>query len=174
MSSPLSPIYVFTSIELVWVFASPLVVLWDVAYVLLRPLSMPGGTIHYPIWVPYELYGRVDHLYGVPALERSDGLVTAYAIINFLESASYIWCAWKIFCESKASPEGVWYIEGRVGNRVMLALFSTSLTVCTKTILYGKALYHQTRSREIRANQLQLLTRYFRTSQMLVTTAGQQ
>jgi hypothetical protein len=146
MSSPLAPAYYHTGVELVWVFVSPLVVLWDVAYVLLRPHSMPGGPIHRPLWIPYEIYGRVDYLYGIPGLERGDGLVAAFAVINFLESTLYLWCAWKLFSESKISQydEGAWfqerYIEGCMGNKVLLVMFATSLTVCTKTILYGKSI----------------------------------
>jgi hypothetical protein len=111
MSSPLAPTYYHTGVELVWVFVSPLVVLWDVAYVLLRPHSMPGGPIHRPLWIPYEIYGRVDYLYGIPGLERGDGLVAAFAVINFLESTLYLWCAWKLFSESKISQydEGAWF-----------------------------------------------------------------
>jgi hypothetical protein len=51
---------------------------------------MPGGLNHRPLWVAYEIYGRVDHVYGFPALERGDGLGAAYAVINFVESAFYI------------------------------------------------------------------------------------
>ena len=138
MSLSLPPIYYYTSVELVWVFISPIIVLWDVAYVLLRPLSMSGGSLHRPLWIPYELYSKVDYLYGMPALERGDGLVSAFAIINFVESILYIWCAWKLYHESKTSLAHERYFEGRVGNKVLLVMFATSLTVCTKTILYGK------------------------------------
>ena len=125
-------------------FISPIIVLWDVAYVLLRPLSMSGGSLHRPLWIPYELYGKVDYLYGIPALERGDGLVSAFAIINFVESILYVWCAWKLYRESKTSLAHKGsrllkrYFEGRVGNKVLLVMFATSLTVCTKTIFYGK------------------------------------
>lgn len=142
MFPSLRPTYYYTGVELLWVFISPFIVLWDVAYVLLRPLSMPGGPIHH-LWLPYELYGNVDYLYGLPGLERGDGLVAAYAVVNFMESILYIWCAWKILWESKISQDhqGLWfqerYIEGCIGNKVLLVMFATSLTVCIKTILYG-------------------------------------
>ena len=177
MSSNLTQSYLYSSVELIWVYLSPLIVLWDVAYVLLRPLSMPGGSIHNPLWIPYKLYGEVDHLYGLPGLEKGNGLVSAFAIINFLESSLYIWCAWKIYRESKISQhrEGRWLqercIEGCVGNQVLLVMFSSSLTVCTKTVLYGKSVYLAMTWR-FSANQVQLSTRYFRTLQILATTTG--
>jgi hypothetical protein len=147
MSYVPEPIHQYTALELVWIFVSPLIVLWDVGYVLLRPISMPGGPIHRPFWTAYGLYGRVDHLYGFPGLDRGDGLVAAYAVMNFLESCSYLWCAWRLFHDGKINQRrnGAWlqerYVNGRMASKVLLVTFATSLVVCAKTILYGKHIY---------------------------------
>lgn len=143
MSSPLIAAHKYTALELIWIFVSPLIVLWDVAYVLLRPHSMPGGAIHRPFWLAYELYGEVDHLYGIKGLERGDGLVTAYAIINLLESVSYMWCAWKLFQQGDSyHRRRAWlqerFLNGYMGSKVLLVIFATSLVVCVKTFLYGE------------------------------------
>ena len=144
MSSHYQPTYYYTSVDLIWLFVSPLIVLWDIAYVILRPYSMPGGCLHRPIWIPYGLYGEVDHLYGLQSLENGDGLVIAFAMLNFVESCLYLWCAWKVVSESKSKKSSGRFlrvqerhIEGCEGCRVLLLVFATSLMVCVKTILYG-------------------------------------
>lgn len=50
---------------LIWLCVSLPLVAWDAGYVMLRPWSMPGGALHWPMWAPYELYGKVDYIYGV-------------------------------------------------------------------------------------------------------------
>jgi hypothetical protein len=61
-----------------------------------------------------------------------------------VESSLYIWCAWQIFRGGKISSRGRWrrerHIAGCVGDKVFLLMFSTSLTVCIETILYGKSI----------------------------------
>ena len=56
-----------SNLTLIWLAISLPLVIWDTGYTLLRPHSMPGGSLHWPLWKPYDLYGRVDHVY-VPAL----------------------------------------------------------------------------------------------------------
>src|SRR5690242_12203083 len=46
-----------TNLTLLWLIVSLPLVAWDTGYILLRPHSMPGGKFHWPLWVPYELYG---------------------------------------------------------------------------------------------------------------------
>jgi hypothetical protein len=47
----------------IWLLISSLVVIYDAAYVLLRPDSMKGGSL-FKYFFPYELYIQVDTLYG--------------------------------------------------------------------------------------------------------------
>ena len=118
--------YTVSNLEFLWITVSSIIVLWDVAYVLLRPHTMPGGRIHEPIWVSHGIYGGVDHLYGREGYQDGDGLVAAYALVNLVESLLYLWCAWAIYRSGKP-----------VQSRVILVLFAVSLTVATKTVLYG-------------------------------------
>jgi hypothetical protein len=54
---PCKETWVHTPSNLVisWVLVSVPLVAWDTGYVMLRPLTMPGGSLHWPLYVPYEL-----------------------------------------------------------------------------------------------------------------------
>ena len=39
---------------LFWFTVSPLVVIWDASFILMRPRSLPGGDLHF-IWIPCKL-----------------------------------------------------------------------------------------------------------------------
>lgn len=52
---------------------------------------MPGGRLHYPIWAPYELYGRIDHIYGWPAWNSQNGFTAAQGTMNAFETSFYIY-----------------------------------------------------------------------------------
>ncbi|KAG6813672.1 hypothetical protein H0H92_008520 [Tricholoma furcatifolium] len=66
-----------------FVLTAPLM-LWDAGYCLMRPRSMVGGDLHW-IWKPYELYEKVDYVYGVQAFENGEGFAGAAAVLNVLE-----------------------------------------------------------------------------------------
>lgn len=65
-----------------WCVISSAVVLWDVAFVLLRPMSMAGGSLAF-IWVPYQKYVTIDHSYA----DLENGFVRAQALMSLLEIA---------------------------------------------------------------------------------------
>lgn len=138
-------IYCYSALEIIWISISPLIVIWDAGYVFLRPSSLPGGSLH-RIWKPYSIYGAVDHLYGLPGFNRMDGILPAFATLNLVESILYLWSAYKVFKFSKAMPAFTYqlplfqyrYIPGRTGFQVVLVIFAASVSVCVKTILYGK------------------------------------
>ncbi|KAJ9129405.1 hypothetical protein NKR19_g10386, partial [Coniochaeta hoffmannii] len=73
-------------LTLLWLAVSLPLVAWDTAYVLLRPHTMPGGSLHWPLWVPYELYGRVDHVYGFKAWDSGMGFTAAQGMLNLVET----------------------------------------------------------------------------------------
>jgi len=73
----------YTWISLWFLFTAPLM-LWDAGYCLMRPRSMVGGDLHW-IWKFYELYEKVDYVYGVKAFEDGEGFAGAAAILNILE-----------------------------------------------------------------------------------------
>ena len=80
-------IHVPNRLTLFWLLVSLPLVIWDTAYVLLRPYSMPGGALHAPIWTPYALYGTVDYIYGQKAWDEHNGLTAAQASLNFADCA---------------------------------------------------------------------------------------
>ena len=50
---------------------------------------MPGGSLHFPLWQPYGLYGRIDHTYGFKAWDAKSGWTLAQGSLNALETAAY-------------------------------------------------------------------------------------
>lgn len=63
-----------------WLMLSMVVVLWDASFVLLRPYSMPGGSLS-ALWPPYALYVQVDLSYA----NLEDGFPPAQSTIGLLE-----------------------------------------------------------------------------------------
>lgn len=50
---------------------------------------MPGGKLHWPLWVPYGYYGTVDHTYGFRAWNANLGWTAAQGSVNVIETAGY-------------------------------------------------------------------------------------
>ncbi|KAL9091056.1 MAG: hypothetical protein Q9165_004983 [Trypethelium subeluteriae] len=141
-------------LTLIWLALSLPLVAWDTGYVLLRPHSMPGGSLHSPIWTPYALYGRVDHIYGFKAWNAHNGFTAAQGTLNVIESLGYAIYLWILLAYGRETPAGQkgkevakaglglgWLGEGRVvGGRLaawaVLIGFGTSLMTVSKTVLY--------------------------------------
>ncbi|ESK95905.1 hypothetical protein Moror_12313 [Moniliophthora roreri MCA 2997] len=83
-----------------FMFTAPLM-LWDAGYCLMRPRSMAGGDLHW-LWKFYDIYGQVDHVYGVKAYEDGEGFANAAALMNVLENSAAI--AYLYFVHVKPSP----------------------------------------------------------------------
>ncbi|KAF2764857.1 hypothetical protein EJ03DRAFT_320472 [Teratosphaeria nubilosa] len=79
-----------SNLTLLWLLISLPLVTWDMCYVLLRPHSMPGGALHKPLWTPYALYGTVDYVYGLKAVEEKNGWTAAQTWVNVVETAVYV------------------------------------------------------------------------------------
>lgn len=131
-----------TALTIVWLLVSLPLVLWDSAYVVGRPHTMPGGKWQQPIFTPYALYGTVDYMYGWPAYESGNGFTMAQSSLNVLECACYIaylYVFWR-------HGEGQWtYARGQQrsiggGWAGMACLFGFSVSLLTfgKTVLYGE------------------------------------
>ena len=100
-----------------WFALSIPIVLWDVAFVLMRPRSLPDGDLG-ALWrVPYAQYIAVDHSYG--------------DIHN-----PFVWTqAWMSIGEAIIGIAAiVLSSRGRLPLALLLAFCSASLT-CAKTIL---------------------------------------
>lgn len=98
---------------------------------------MPGGWAHSPVWTPYELYGKVDHMYGFKQWNLGNGFTAAQACLNVVETVMYL-----VYL-------GVWYraaegvktadrrrIAGRAGALAVVLGLSASVMTVSKTVLY--------------------------------------
>ncbi|KAH6606881.1 c6 transcription factor [Trichoderma cornu-damae] len=131
-----------TAVTLAWLVISLPLVVWDTAYVLLRPHSMPGGSLHWPVWAPYKLYGEVDHIYGFKAFHAGNGFTSAQGLLNALETLLYVCYLWVWYFRGSASPEGVRLVGGRAGARAALMGFSAAVMTLSKTLLYWANEYY--------------------------------
>ncbi|KLU87242.1 hypothetical protein MAPG_06243 [Magnaporthiopsis poae ATCC 64411] len=128
-----------STVVLAWLAVSLPLVAWDTGYVLLRPRSMPGGDLHWPLWVPYELYGRVDHIYGFKQWDLGNGFTAAQASLNLVETLMYLYYfyVWSSSSSAKTAGSGKRAaITGRPAARAVLVLFSALIMTLSKTILY--------------------------------------
>lgn len=140
-----------SNLTLIWFIISLPLVAWDTGYVLLRPHSMPGGWAHVPIWVPYDLYGKIDYIYGWKAFNEHNGFTAAQALMNVVESLFYIYYLYILYIYGKPSPApgrgapklsmmgflgGERYLTGKMAGVAVLALFSGSVMTLAKTVLY--------------------------------------
>lgn len=141
-----------SNLTILWLFISLPLVVWDSGYVLLRPLSMPGGKYHAP-WKPYALYATVDYLYGRQAMDENDGFTGAQTFLNVIETAMYVYYLYLLFTrggQSKAQGRGApdkrvlgflgeqRFIEGKSAALATLVAFSAAVMTVSKTVLYCK------------------------------------
>jgi len=131
---------------ILWLFVSLILVAWDTGYIFMRPLSMPGGSAHSPVWSPYALYGTVDYIYGWPAWNDGVGFTAAQGFMNIIESSMYLYYLYKVFQHGEGTG---WYsvwdtkrwsqkavVEGDgMATAVLICLTGAVMTV-SKTVLY--------------------------------------
>ncbi|KAK6209755.1 hypothetical protein QIS74_11339 [Colletotrichum tabaci] len=130
-----------TRLTLLWLAISVPLVAWDTGYVLLRPWSMPGGHLHWPLWAPYALYGEVDHVYGWKAFNARNGFTSAQGALNAVESVMYLAYVWLYFSRGKAVKGGPAggvkkTVGGRAGALAIVIGFSAAVMTLSKTVLY--------------------------------------
>lgn len=136
--------HVPSRLTLLWMAVSLPLVVWDTLYVLLRPLTMEGGALFWPLWVPYRLYGEVDHVYGWVAYNAKEGFTAAQGTLNAVETAMYLFYVYEIFSQSSGNSSssssgkdaGVRVLSGRAGARAALVGFSAAVMTLSKTVLY--------------------------------------
>ncbi|KJZ74955.1 hypothetical protein HIM_05686 [Hirsutella minnesotensis 3608] len=130
----------------------PLVV-WDTGYVLGRPHTMEGGRWHWPLYVPYKLYGTVDYVYGWRAFEMRNGFTAAQGFLNLVETLMYLAYLWLYYSAPSsvssdaaaaarpASPRTK-ALRGRGGATALLIGFSAAVMTLSKTVLYWMNEYY--------------------------------
>ncbi|ODA76930.1 hypothetical protein RJ55_07446 [Drechmeria coniospora] len=127
------------SLLLAWLAISLPLVVWDTGYVLLRPHTMDGGSLHWPLWVPYRLYGAVDHVYGWKAFRSGSGFTGAVGLMNAVEIAMYLYYLWALCPRSEGSvaAAGRWRaVTGHAGAVAVAVGFAAAVMTLSKTALY--------------------------------------
>jgi len=114
---------------------------------------MPGGSLHWPIWKPYELYGKVDYIYGWKAFNENNGFTAAQTFLNVAEELMYIYYLYIMFAHGRQStaagrgapkPATVGflgqqrYVDGSQGAIAVLVGYSAAVMTVSKTVLYCK------------------------------------
>jgi hypothetical protein len=151
-----------SNLVLAWLMISLPLVMWDTGYVLLRPLSMPGGSLHWPLWVPYELYGRVDYIYGWKAFNAKNGFTSAQGTMNVVETVAYFYYLYILYAYGKQSTAaargapksgifsgGQRHVSGSMGGVAALIGFAVSVMTVSKTLLYCQCCASDLRSRRL-------------------------
>ncbi|KAI5202766.1 hypothetical protein E4T42_02454 [Aureobasidium subglaciale] len=139
-------------LTLLWLGISLPLVTWDTFYVFLRPHSMPGGKYQKPLWVPYELYGQVDHVYGWPAYNSGNGFTAAQSGVNVVECVGYIYYLYLVYTHGKTEPtvQGTGApdkqqigklaqsrtVHGSAAAKAVVLLYGVALMTLSKTVLY--------------------------------------
>lgn len=122
---------------LLWLAVSLPLVAWDTGYVLMRPLTMPGGSLHSPLWTPYALYGEVDGMYGFKQWDRKNSFTAAQGLMNLVETVLYLVYLWMWSAYgTPAVAGGRKAVSGRVGGLTVLLGFSAAVMTVSKTVLY--------------------------------------
>jgi hypothetical protein len=115
--------------------------------VLLRPLSMPGGSLHWPIWVPYELYMQADYMYSWQAIDEKNGFTSAQGAMNVLETLLYFYYLYLVYSQGTkliVTPGGAErgflahrHVPGQPGALAVVVGFAAVVMTFSKTLLYG-------------------------------------
>ncbi|KAK3302776.1 uncharacterized protein B0T15DRAFT_543915 [Chaetomium strumarium] len=127
---------------LLWLAVSLPLVAWDTGYMLLRPHTMPGGSLHWPLWAPYKLYGEVDHMYGFKQWRLRNGFAAGQSVMNAVESLlylAYLWVWYRhgregwVVSGGRSSRKAV---SGKAGGVAVVLGFSAAVMTVSKTVLY--------------------------------------
>jgi hypothetical protein len=115
---------------------------------------MPGGFLQWPLWTPYELYGKVDYIYGWKAYNARNGFTAAQGTLNIVETVMYLYYLYVLYAYGKpraskgrgAPPPSTAgflgeqrYVDGSIGAQAVLVAFSAAVMTLSKTILYCKS-----------------------------------
>ncbi|OTB06778.1 hypothetical protein M426DRAFT_318488 [Hypoxylon sp. CI-4A] len=124
-------------LTLLWFAVSLPAVIWDCGYVLLRPWTMEGGHLHWPLYTPYKLYGEIDHIYGWKAFNAHNGFTSAQGLLNVVETAMSLYYLWVYFRGGKVvAGRASRVLSGRPAAVAVLTAFSAAVMTLSKTVLY--------------------------------------
>jgi len=139
------------AITLPWLAVGIPLVIWDTIYILGRPHTFAGGAIAWPLWIPYELYGRVDPVYSPESYYNGLGWTGAQALGNVFETLAYFFYMWIVVTHGRkvGKGEGVFGSMGPVGEKrrvegmwgavANLVGYTTFMVTLAKTVLYSRS-----------------------------------
>jgi hypothetical protein len=103
---------------------------------------MEGGALYWPFYLPYNLYVKVDLVYGWDAFEAYPGFAAAQISLNIVETAMYFAYAY-IYLTRGRNVEGKdqggvtdMFLTGRPVAMAVLFVFSAVIMTLSKTVLY--------------------------------------
>lgn len=102
-----------------WVAITVPVVMWDAAYVLMRPYSETSA-----IWKPYQLYAEVDLTYGKSGNAHSEAWCLSQTMMNVVEVLLQCYALLRIA------------MTGRTDRCAAVTLLVASVGTLWKTLLY--------------------------------------
>ncbi|KAI0199626.1 hypothetical protein F4808DRAFT_432314 [Astrocystis sublimbata] len=130
-----------SAFTLFWLAVSLPLVAWDCGYVLLRPRTMPGGDLHWPLYTPYAIYSEVDYVYGWKAFNAKSGFTGAQGFLNVVETLMYIYYAF-VWYQNAVPVGGRKVVVGRKAATAVLVAFSAGIMTLSKTVLYWLCEYY--------------------------------
>ena len=100
--------------------------------------------------MPYALYGKVDHIYGLEAWNERNGFTAAQGTLNVVETVGYLAYLWVVYQHGTGSggaERGVLgnamkslgfdgAVDGGWGGVACLVGFALSVMTVSKTVLY--------------------------------------
>ncbi|KLO07547.1 hypothetical protein SCHPADRAFT_644589 [Schizopora paradoxa] len=105
-----------------WFVLSAAVMALDCSYLLIRPLSLPGGSLDWLYEPVYGIYSKVDISYGREAFERGDGFPNAQAFLSVIEAILGLYYV---------------YLQNIVGSTsAPIFAFMVSAMTLSKTVLF--------------------------------------
>jgi len=140
-----------SNLTLLWLAVSLPLVIWDTAYILLRPHTLPGGALHKLLWGPYELYGQVDFVYSAAAYHSGLGFTAAQGTMNAFETAAYLVYLYMVYAygrpearQGTGAPDKSWAgklaesrtLYGRTAVVAVLLNYTTLIITLSKSVLY--------------------------------------
>lgn len=127
--------------------------IWDTIYILGRPHTFAGGAIAWPMYIPYELYGRVDPVYSMDAYYNKLGWTAAQGLGNLFETLAYFAYLYIVvkYGRNEGREEGLLGSLGAVGARrkvdgfwgaiASLLGYTTFMVTVAKSVLYCRFLF---------------------------------
>lgn len=130
---------------LLWMLAAIPFTLWDTAYLLLRPHTLPGHPWNRPLWQPYIAYAAVDRVYSAQAWEEGSGFAAAQGVLNLVEVAGYVVYLWLVLRggavgRRQGGADARWRMAmgGKEGAGAVVVGVCVGAMTVGKTVMYGK------------------------------------